>query len=113
MLLFSLIILLIPVLEGYEIKASGGGVVKLGSNLELSLQIGKEWDRCRWFVYEHKTDIDWCTFDLDTNFGNATLHKCSNDSFKSVMTYTGSDPNSCTITVYNVTDEYNCTWAGR
>ena len=29
------------------------------------------------------------------------------------MKYTGTNATECTITVHNVTDEYNCTWAGR
>ena len=29
------------------------------------------------------------------------------------MKYTGTDANECTITVHNVTEEYNCSWAGR
>jgi len=115
MLLFSLIFLLVSplVIESYDIKATGGGVVKLGSDLELSLEVGKVWDRCRWFVYEHKLDYEYCSFDLNTEFGNATLHKCSNATFNSVMDYTGTDTKTCTITIHNVSEEYNCTWAAR
>ena len=29
------------------------------------------------------------------------------------MKYTGTNSTECTITVHNVTDDYNCTWAGR
>ena len=111
---FLFLILTPSVIESYNITASGGGVVKLGSDLELSLKIGEVWDRCRWFVYEHSADYEWCSFDLNANFGNATLHKCSNETFNNVMVPTGTDPNSCTITIYNVTEEYdNSTWAGR
>ena len=115
MLLFSIILLLVTplVIESYDIKATGGGVVKPGSDLELSLEVGKVWDRCRWFVYEHKLDYEYCSFDLNTEFGNATLHKCSNATFNSVMDYTGTDTKSCTITIHNVSEEYNCTWAAR
>ena len=61
MLLFSIILLLVTplVIESYDIKATGGGVVKPGSDLELSLEVGKVWDRCRWFVYEHKLDYEY------------------------------------------------------
>ena len=99
--------------QGYDIKATGGGVVKLGAELELSLEVGKVWDRCRWFVYEHHAEYQWCSFDLDPDNGNATQHKCSNDDVSDIMTYTGTDPKACTITVYNVTDEYDCQWAAR
>ena len=111
---YCLFLILIPsLIESYNITATGGGVVKLGSDLELSLEIGEVWDQCRWFVYEHNVDYEWCSYDLNANFGNATLHKCSNESLNNVMVNTGTDPNSCTITVWNVTEEYNCTWAGR
>ena len=29
------------------------------------------------------------------------------------MKYTGTDANECTITIHNVTEEYDCSWAGR
>ena len=29
------------------------------------------------------------------------------------MKYTGTKSNECTITIHNVTEEFNCTWAGR
>ena len=40
--------LLLDFSTGYEIKATGGGIVKIGQDLELSLQVNKVWDRCRW-----------------------------------------------------------------
>lgn len=29
------------------------------------------------------------------------------------MKYTGTKSDECTITIHNVTEEFNCTWAGR
>ena len=29
------------------------------------------------------------------------------------MKYTGTKSEECTITIHNVTEEFNCTWAGR
>ena len=29
------------------------------------------------------------------------------------MKYTGNNTNECTITIHNVTEEYDCSWAGR
>ena len=59
--------------QSYEIKATGGGIVPLGSDLELSLMVGKVWDRCRWFVYEQHSDVDYCSFDLDPDNGTAKV----------------------------------------
>ena len=110
---FFNLILLPSVSESHNITATGGGVVKPGSDLELSLELGKVWDRCRWFLYHTLDDYESCTFDLNANFGNGTLHKCSNETLTSIMTYTGSDSSHCTITIANVNENYNCTWAGR
>ena len=47
MLLFIILPLLAQSMS-YEIKATGGGIVKPGQDLELSLVVDKVWDRCRW-----------------------------------------------------------------
>ena len=69
-----IILTLLPFLiKSYEIKATGGGIVPLGSDLELSLVVGKVWDRCRWFLYEHHADYQYCSFDLDADTGVAEV----------------------------------------
>ena len=45
----------------------------LGGDLELSLEVGKVWDRCRWFLYEHHADYQYCSFDLDSDKGTAEV----------------------------------------
>ena len=60
-------------IKSYEIKATGGGIVPLGTDLELSLVVGKVWDRCRWFLYEHHKDYQYCSFDLDADTGVAEV----------------------------------------
>ena len=47
--------------------------VKEGSDLELSLKVGQAWDRCRWFLYEHHADYQYCSFDLDADKGTAEV----------------------------------------
>ena len=69
-----IILTLLPFLiKSYEIKATGGGIVPLGADLELSLVVGKVWDRCRWFLYEHHADYQYCSFDLDADTGVAEV----------------------------------------
>ena len=87
----------LPLIRGYEITATGGGIgkivstllivleqktflkrfffreVKEGSDLELSLKVGQAWDRCRWFLYEHHADYQYCSFDLDADKGTAEV----------------------------------------
>ena len=70
LIIFTLLPFLI---KSYEIKATGGGIVPLGSDLELSLVVGKVWDRCRWFLYEHHKDYQYCSFDLDADTGVAEV----------------------------------------
>ena len=97
----------------YEIKATGGGIVKVGQDLQLSLVVDKVWDRCRWFVYEHHKDFAYCSYDLDPDTGKAEEHRCKPANTSEIMTYSGEDKNACTITVANVTEEYDCQWAAR
>ena len=97
----------------YEIKATGGGIVKVGQDLELSLIVDKVWDRCRWFVYEHHKDFATCSYDLDPDTGKAEQHRCKPENTSDIMTYSGEDPKACTITVANVTEDYDCQWAAR
>ena len=97
----------------YEIKATGGGIVKVGQDLQLSLVVDKVWDRCRWFMYEHHKDVAYCSYDLDPDTGIAEEHKCKPANTSEIMTYSGEDKNACTITVANVTEEYDCRWAAR
>ena len=75
MRLVLIILTLLPFssIKSYEIKATGGGIVPLGSDLELSLVVGKVWDRCRWFLYEHHKDYQYCSFDLDADTGVAEV----------------------------------------
>jgi len=115
MRLVLIILTLLPFssIKSYEIKATGGGIVPLGSDLELSLVVGKVWDRCRWFLYEHHKDYQYCSFDLDADTGVAEKHKCQPTNTSDIMKYTGNNTNECTITIHNVTEEYDCSWAGR
>ena len=75
MRLVLIILTLLPFssIKSYEIKATGGGIVPLGTDLELSLVVGKVWDRCRWFLYEHHKDYQYCSFDLDADTGVAEV----------------------------------------
>ena len=50
---------------------------------------------------------------MDANTGIAEQHKCTDDDTASIMTYSGTDPNECKITVKDVKDIYNCQWAAR
>ena len=64
-------------------------------------------------MYEHHKDYAYCSYDLDPDTGKAEEHRCKPENTTDIMTYSGSDPNACTITVANVTDEYDCQWAAR
>ena len=61
--------ILLPLQNCYEIKATGNGIVKSGSDLELSLIIGEAWDRCQWFSYDSLDEYKYCSFDLDAESG--------------------------------------------
>ena len=60
-------------LSNQTIKISYYLISTLGGDLELSLEVGKVWDRCRWFLYEHHADYQYCSFDLDSDKGTAKV----------------------------------------
>ena len=35
--------------EGEKLEVTGGGIVRRGDNVTLSLVVGEQWDRCYWF----------------------------------------------------------------
>lgn len=113
MLSLLLLLLFYNTSYGGKITATGGGIVKPGQDLVLTYHVGKVWDRCRWFLYEHNAEYMYCSFDLNPDTGNGTMHRCNPTNTSSIMEYTGHNSTECTVTVHNVTDEYNCGWATR
>jgi len=104
--------------EGERISATGGGVVKAGSNVTLSLYVGSIWDRCRWFRYDHakaeaKHDFDTCSFDFDEDTNTSSLHKCDNPELKAMITPLSDDPYSCKIMLVNMSSDMEGKWAAR
>lgn len=49
---------------------------------------------------------------MDADTGKAEKHKCEPEDL-SHMEYSGTDKSACQITVSNVSDDDNCTWAAR
>lgn len=104
--------------EGERIEASGGGIVREGSNVTLSLYIGAVWDRCRWFRYDHakaeaKNDFDTCSFDFDEDTNTSSLHKCDDPELKAMITPLQDDPYSCKIMLVNMSSDMEGKWAAR
>ena len=52
---------------------------------------------------------------MDEDTGVAEMHKCepSGNGLTHLLTYSGTDPKVCQITVANVTEEANSTWSTR
>jgi len=104
--------------EGERITATGGGVVRQGRNVTLSLYVGGVWDRCRWFRYDHakadaKHDYDTCSFDFDEDTNTSSLHKCDNPEMKAMITPLSDDPNSCKVMLVNMSSDMEGKWAAR
>jgi hypothetical protein len=101
-----------------KITATGGGIVRKGSNVTLSLYVGALWDRCRWFRYDHakadsKDDFDYCSFDLDEDTNTSSLHKCNNKELKTMLIPLSDDPYSCKIMFVNMSSDMEGKWAAR
>eukprot|EP00092_Neocalanus_flemingeri_P010127 GFUD01010912.1.p1 GENE.GFUD01010912.1~~GFUD01010912.1.p1 ORF type:complete len:480 (+),score=137.07 GFUD01010912.1:153-1592(+) len=104
--------------EKERITASGGGIVREGSNVTLSLYVGSVWDRCRWFRYDHaKADadnkIESCSFDFDEDTNTTSLHRCNAKELKSMITPLSDDPLYCKIMLVNMTGDMEGKWAAR
>ena len=111
LLLFSTV--LIKLSFGYEIKATGNGIIKPGTDLELTLVVNKVWDRCQWFAYHTEDEYKYCSFDLDPETGTAQVHKCKPENASELMVYTGKNVTECQITVYNFTENHDLIWMAR
>lgn len=104
---------------GEKIEASGGGIVKKGSNVTLSLYIGSMWDdRCMWFRYDHakahaNNKYDYCSFDFDEETNTTNLHKCDSAELKAMITPISDDPLYCKIMLVNFSSEMEGKWAAR
>jgi len=103
---------------GQKIFATGGGIVRTGDNVTLSLFVGETWDRCYWFRYDHakadgKHDYDYCNFDFDEDTKTTEIHKCDNPELKAMITPLSDDPLSCKILLTNMSSEMEGRWAAR
>jgi len=103
---------------GQKIFATGGGIVRTGDNVTLSLFVGETWDRCYWFRYDHakadgKHDYDYCNFDFDEDTNTTEIHKCDNPELKAMITPLSDDPLSCKIFLTNMSSEMEGRWAAR
>jgi len=102
-----------------KIEATGGGIVKKGSNVTLSLYIGSMWDdRCMWFRYDHakasaNNKYDFCSFDFDEETNTTKLHKCDSAELKAMITPVSDDPLYCKIMLVNMSSEMEGKWAAR
>ena len=48
-MIWALLGLVASVSAVHTVNATGGGVVKPGTDLVLTYNVGKPWDRCYWF----------------------------------------------------------------
>jgi len=103
---------------GQKIFATGGGIVRAGDNVTLSLFVGDTWDSCYWFRYDHakadgKHDYDYCSFDFDKDTNTTEIHKCDNPELKAMITPLSDDLLSCKILLTNMSSEMEGRWAAR
>ena len=63
--------------------------------------------------YKSNDEVSKCSYDLDADTGVAKMHRCDPAEVGSNLTYSGTDPKVCQITVPNVGEAENATWATR
>ena len=89
-----------------------GRKLEVGQDAEFSLKAEGGWFMCNYYkYYPLRDEFDFCSYMCLSN-GVSQL-KCYPESFGDHLTYTGTDPNKCTITVKNVTMEDSGQWAVR
>jgi hypothetical protein len=101
---------------GERVEVTGGGIVRQGDNVTLSLVVGAEWDRCYWFRYGHldnTKDFDYCIFDLDPATHATTLHKCSDSEMKAMLVPVSGDGLACTVLLAGMDATMEGKWAAR
>ena len=63
--------------------------------------------------YKSDSEVSKCSYDLDAETGVAQLHRCDPAEVGNNLTYSGTDPKVCQITVPNVGVGADATWATR
>ncbi|XP_040578849.1 uncharacterized protein [Lepeophtheirus salmonis] len=104
---FLLLLLATLVSGDYEMSATGGGIVLPGKSYTLTASTNTVFDRCYWYFPPER---DYCIF------GDGKVIRCSNDSLKAKVNYTGTDSKVCEITYDEGKDmqggDFECTMDG-
>ena len=103
--------------SGERLEVSGGGLVKEGDNVTLSLVIGETWDRCYWFRYGHlgnPDEYEYCSFQLDETSKVMSLRKCDSEELKALLMPVQDDSGfSCTVMLVGMDEGMEGKWAAR
>ena len=103
--------------SGERLEVSGGGLVKEGDNVTLSLVIGETWDRCYWFRYGHlgnPDEYEYCSFQLDETSNVMSLRKCDSEELKALLVPVQDDSGfSCTVMLVGMDEGMEGKWAAR
>ena len=103
--------------DGERVEVSGGGLVRQGDNVTLSLVIGEAWDRCYWFRYGHlgnSNEFDYCSFELDPATKIMSLRKCDSEELKAMLVPVQDDTEfSCSVMLVGMDVSMEGKWASR
>ena len=103
--------------DGERVEVSGGGLVRQGDNVTLSLVVGAAWDRCYWFRYGHldnSNEFDYCSFELDPATNIMSLRKCDSEELKAMLVPVQDDSGfSCSVMLVGMEESMEGKWASR
>ena len=103
--------------DGERVEVSGGGLVRQGDNVTLSLVVGEVWDRCYWFRYGHlgnPNEFDYCSFELDPATNQMSLRKCDSEELKAMLVPVQDDSGfSCSVMLVGMDESMEGKWASR
>ena len=103
--------------DGERVEVSGGGMVREGDNVTLTLVVGEAWDRCYWFRYGHlgnPNEFDYCSFELDPDTNIMSLRKCDSDELKAMLVPVQDDSGfTCSVMLVGMDASMEGKWASR
>ncbi|TRY70639.1 hypothetical protein TCAL_15047 [Tigriopus californicus] len=96
-----------------QILATGGGVVKVGQDLDLKYKPSDRWENsCTWFWFKDPKQVSRCSFNM-LKEGQVKLHSCHPENPNQTIEYIGTSNEECAIKVKNLTEDDDLTWEVR
>lgn len=103
----------LPLSASGQILATGGGIVKVGQDLDLKYKPSEKWgSTCTWFWFKDPKQESRCSFEVSQE-GEVKLNSCHPKNMNKTIEYIGTSLDECAIRVKNMTEDDDLTWEVR